>query len=80
MYFLIAGYNTMSKEKREKYDIKGIASLFWNVMLGMALAILFGLMLSQWMESNVQTFFFFGALAIGIPYLLIKSNSSRYRR
>ena len=35
MYFLIAGYNTMSKKEKEKYDIKGIATVFkkcyvWN--------------------------------------------------
>jgi len=28
MYFLIAGYNTMSKEEKAKYDIEGIATLF----------------------------------------------------
>ena len=26
MYWLIAGYNTMPKEEKEKYDIEGIAS------------------------------------------------------
>ncbi|WP_087758712.1 DUF3784 domain-containing protein [Herbinix luporum] len=26
-YFLISGYNTMSKEKKEKVDIKGLARL-----------------------------------------------------
>ena len=26
LYFLIAGYNTMSKEKQKTYDIAGIAS------------------------------------------------------
>jgi hypothetical protein len=28
MYFLIAGYNTMSKAEKEKVDIKGIATVF----------------------------------------------------
>ena len=32
MYFLIAGYNTMSKKEKEKYDIKGIATVFKNAM------------------------------------------------
>ncbi|WP_425545365.1 DUF3784 domain-containing protein [Gangjinia marincola] len=27
MYFLIAGYNTTSKEKRKHYDIKGNAAV-----------------------------------------------------
>ena len=28
MYFLIAGYNTMPREEKEKYNIAGIATLF----------------------------------------------------
>ena len=42
MYFLIAGYNTMSKEEQEKYDIEGIAHVFWNAMAGMGLLIILG--------------------------------------
>lgn len=42
MYFLIAGYNTMSKEEKEKYDIEGIASVFRNIMFGMAFIIIIG--------------------------------------
>ena len=37
MYFLIAGYNTMSKEEKEKYDIEGIATMalkMWITRLG----------------------------------------------
>lgn len=33
MYFLIAGYNTASKEEKEKVDVKGIATVFRNVCL-----------------------------------------------
>ncbi len=32
LYFLIAGYNTMPKEKQDNYDIAGIASVFRNAM------------------------------------------------
>ena len=42
MYWLIAGYNTMPIEEKEKYSIKGIANLFGNVMFGMALIIISG--------------------------------------
>ncbi len=42
MYFLIAGYNTMSKKEKEKYDIKGIATVFKNAMFGMAFMIIIG--------------------------------------
>ena len=40
MYFLIAGYNTMSKEEKEKYDIERIATVFRNVMFGMGFMII----------------------------------------
>lgn len=42
MHFLMAGYNTMSKEDKAKYDIEGISSVFRNVMFGMALIIILG--------------------------------------
>jgi hypothetical protein len=80
MYFLIAGYNTMSKEKQKNYDIEGIASVFRNAMFGMALIMLIGLGLSHWLEMpKLKDYFFFGALVIGIPYLLMVSNSDKFK-
>ncbi len=80
MYFLIAGYNTMPKEEKEKYNIEGIASLFKNVMFGMALIIIIGYFVANWFENpNIQNYVFWTAIAIGIPYLLIKSNSKEYK-
>jgi len=80
MYFLIAGYNTMSKAEKEKVDIKGIATVFRNAMFGMATIMILGYFMSEKLENpNIQSVTFFGALMIGIPYLLIKSNSKKYR-
>jgi hypothetical protein len=80
MYFLIAGYNTMSKEEKEKIDIKGIATIFRNVMFGMALTIITGYFIANKFENpNIENIAFFGAILIGIPYLLIKSNSKKYK-
>ena len=80
MYFLIAGYNTMSKEKQSAYDIDGIASVFRNAMFGMALIMLVGLTLRHWLNiPNIENYAFFGALVIGIPYLLIVSNADKYK-
>lgn len=39
-YFLIAGYNTMSKKQKEKVDIEGLAYLMGNFMIFLALLIL----------------------------------------
>jgi hypothetical protein len=80
MYFLIAGYNTMPREEKEKYNIEGIASLFGNVMFGIALIIVTGYLITELTENpNIQNYAFWTSMIIGIPYLLIKSNSKKYK-
>lgn len=80
MYFLIAGYNTMSKEEKENYDIKSIATIFRNAMFGMAIIILAGYFISKWMENpSVKNYSFWTSIAIGVPYLLIQSNSKKFK-
>jgi hypothetical protein len=80
MYWLIAGYNTMPKEEKEKYDIEGIATMFRNVMFGMALIIIVGYFIANLTENhNIQDYAFWASMAIGIPYLLIQSNSKKFK-
>lgn len=80
MYFLIAGYNTMSKEEQAKYDIEGIATLFRNVMFGMAAMIILGYIAEKWFDiPNGQWIALMASTILGIPYLLIKANSEKYR-
>ncbi|MBR9845061.1 MAG: DUF3784 domain-containing protein [Algicola sp.] len=80
LYFLIAGYNTMSEKEQKKYDIEGIATVFRNAMFGMALIMMLGYVMSLWLDNpKIETFAVFGAIAIGLPYLLIVSNSSKYK-
>ena len=80
MYFLIAGYNTMTAEDKAAYNINKVANLFKNVMFGMAAIVLIGFFLSKWLNnSDLETYFFFGALLVGVPYLLIKSNSKDFK-
>ena len=79
MYFLIAGYNTMSK--KEKYDIKGIATVFKNAMFGMAFMIIIGYFLSIFLKNYaIQNYAFWISIAIGTPYLLVKSNSKEFKK
>ncbi len=81
MYWLIAGYNTMPKEDKEKYNIEGIANVFRNVMFGMALIIIFGYLIAKLTENpNIQNYAFWTSMIIGIPYLLIESNSKKYKK
>ena len=80
MYFLIAGYNTMSKEEKEKYNIEKIATVFRNVMFGMGFIIILGLIVGNITENWALPKYAFGiAMAIGIPYLLFESNSKKYK-
>ncbi|SZD74318.1 Domain of uncharacterised function (DUF3784) [Candidatus Ornithobacterium hominis] len=80
MYWLVAGYNTMPKEEKEKYNIKGIANLFGNVMFGMAIIIILGYLIAKLTENqSIQNYAFWTSTIIGIPYLLIKSNSKKYK-
>ncbi|WP_119058545.1 DUF3784 domain-containing protein [Candidatus Ornithobacterium hominis] len=80
MYWLVAGYNTMPKEEKEKYNIKGIANLFGNVMFGMAIIIILGYLIAKLTENqSIQNYAFWTSMIIGITYLLIKSNSKKYK-
>ncbi len=70
----------MPKEEKEKYDIDGIASVFRNVMFGMALIIIVGFLVAKWIENpKIESYSFWTSLIAGIPYLLIKSNSNKYK-
>ena len=81
MYFLIAGYNTMPKEEKEKYKIEKIASLFFNSMLGMAIIIIAGWVLETFFEmKQFQFYALILAMVIGMPYLLINANSKKYKK
>ena len=80
-YNLMAGYNTMSKEEKEKVDSKGIAIVFFNGMFGMAFMIFIGYGLAYYFQMpSLEHYFFFGALLVGIPYILINSNSKKYKK
>lgn len=80
MYFLIAGYNTMPEKEQKKYNIDGIASVFRNAMFGMSLIMILGYFISKWIENpKIQMYALLGAILIGLPYLLIVSNSDTYK-
>jgi|SRR5690625_528320 len=81
MYFLIAGYNTMPKKEKEKYNISGIATVFRNTMFGMGLIIILGYFAAEWFKnSDIENIALYGVILIGLPYLLIKSNSKKYKK
>jgi hypothetical protein len=80
LYFLIAGYNTMPKEEKQKYDIEGIATVFKNTMFGMAFIMIVGYFILKWLQlPQIETYVLFGALICGMPYLLIVANSNKFK-
>jgi hypothetical protein len=80
MYFLIAGYNTLPAKKKAKYNIDGIATVFRNTMFGMALIIITGYFAAELFDNpDIESIAFFGSLLVGLPYLLLKSNSDKYK-
>jgi len=80
MYSLIAGYNTLSKEEKSNYDVEGIATVFRNAMFGMAFIMIMGYFIARWMEDpQIEMVSMFGAIIVGLPYLLIKTNTDKYK-
>jgi len=80
MYFLIAGYNTMSKEQQENYDIDGIATVFRNAMFVMAFVMIIGFIISKFIgNEKIEAYAVIGSLVLGLPYLLITSNSKKFK-
>ena len=80
-YNLIAGYNTMSKEEKAKYNIEKIATLFRNVMFFMAFLITIGYIFSNMFDSEkLGVYTIIISTLIGIQFLLIKSNSKAYKK
>lgn len=79
-YFLIAGYNTLPAKEKARYDIEGIATVFRNTFFGMALIILVGYFAGNLLNNpDIKSFAFYGSMIVGIPYLLLKANSSKYK-
>ncbi|MFL0112082.1 DUF3784 domain-containing protein [Tenacibaculum maritimum] len=81
IYWLIAGYNTIPKEQKDKYNIGEIANVFRNLMFGMAFIIFSGYLIAKWKDnSNIQNYAFGISILIGVPYLLLESNSKKYKK
>ena len=67
----------MSKAEQKKVDIKKIASSIRNGLFGMAALMLLGDALSIYIEDDrIASYTFFLSIAIGIPYILIRTNTN----
>lgn len=81
MYHLMAGYNTLPEKERRKYNAKGLAAILANTLFSMAVIIVGGVLAGSWLNNpEIERYTFYPTLAVGISYLLIKSNSGKLKR
>ncbi len=80
MYFLIAGFNTLSTQEKEKYDIEGIATVIRNGFVAMGLALIILPLIQIGISPDYAEFAYimFSVLS-GTTYILIRVNSKKYR-
>lgn len=78
MYKIIAGYNTMTKEEKENFDIEKFAILMRNVFLIIGLAIILIALLTMW--TKLETIGIIVTIIVvftGLFYLISKGNKLR---
>lgn len=72
-YFLISGYNTISKAKKENVDTEGLGKLMGVFLyLNGALLLLYGIL--QLLGYRLNTVFLIGFIFLSTSYLLIKAQ------
>ncbi len=78
---LFAGYRGMSKAEREKYDIKGIVKFFKPFIsyLGISSMLLY-FIISCLFDYSIAILVWIASQTIFLPYLVIKLNSSNYKK
>jgi len=75
MYFLIAGYNTMPKERKQHFDIKGFSTLFRNCFILMGVIIIAGQYVLFWAGwKNGPLWIVTISVGCIIPYLILKGK------
>lgn len=75
---LIAGYNSMSDEQKQRVDIKRLSSHMRNSMIVMGRIIIAGsLLLSYrgWVELEYQATFSMSIITVGTLYMWIRNQS-----
>ncbi len=81
LYFLIAGYNTMSKAEKEKVNIEKVTTLLRNVLVFIGLTMILLGFVSLFMEdSRIASYVFFPIVIGSVIYLIVKSNSQAYKK
>lgn len=78
-YWLIAGYNTASKEEKAKVNIEAYGKFMMRVFIAMAILIVLGTFIAQYFNIQwLEIWAIMIALIPGLTYLLIRGNSKKY--
>lgn len=71
----------MSKAEKEKVNIEKVAILLRNVLVFLGIAtIAMGFITSYFENAEIENYIFFPIIIGSVIFLLIKSNSSAYRK
>ncbi len=74
-YNLIAGYNTMAKEKKKNVDMEGYSTLFRNCLVIIGLIIIVGNYTFIWLKLEIVNHYIMAASVFGgLPILLVKGQ------
>jgi hypothetical protein len=72
---LIAGYNTMTAEKKKNVDIEGLSSLMRNGFISMGLVLITGYYLFKWIEFTIIANLMILIVTLtGVTVLIIKAQ------
>lgn len=78
--FLIAGYNTMSPEEKEKYDVKSLCKFMGKMMFVLAVSMLFWVFGEAY---DVEELFYVGlflVLAIVLFMVIYMNTGNRFKK
>jgi hypothetical protein len=72
---LIAGYNTMSEEKKKNVDIVGLSTFMRNGLIAIGLIIIFGYFMFKWLGFiSIANVIMPIVILIGVPFLVIEAQ------
>lgn len=80
MYFLIAGYNTMSKAEKARIRIEALSRFMGNVFFVMgAVLLLADLLIACFNWPELGMYIQLPVILVGVAWIILRSNSKKYR-
>lgn len=78
---LIAGYNTMSKDKKKNVDIEGLSTFMRNGLIAIGLTIIIGYYLFKWIGlTTIANLMIPTVTLVGVTFLIIEAQKFDHNR